>query len=65
MQKVELINNGSVVRKYFVPALSAAHNGVLTHMSADRRHRATVTDDITGALRVYFWLGDKLNISLL
>lgn len=64
MQKVVLTNNGLVTSKYHVPEFMTAQNGVINYMSQDRRHRATITDEITGDLRVYFWVGDKLNVSV-
>lgn len=64
MQKVVLTNNGLETDRFFVPEFMTAQNSVINHLSKDRRHRATIHDEITGDFRVYFWIGDKLNVSV-
>lgn len=64
MQKVVLTNNGLVTNNFCVPEFMTAQNSVIDHLSKDRLNRATITDEITGDLRVYFWIGDKLNVSV-
>lgn len=65
MQKVVLTSDGIQVNRFYVPEFLTAQNAVINHMANDRqRNRATITDETTGDLRVYFWIGDRLNISV-
>lgn len=62
---VILKNGAKVVLNFWVPAFMTAQNAVINHLAGDRQRQATITDTKTGDLRRYFWIGDKLNISLL
>lgn len=61
---VILKNGTKVVLNFWVPAFLAAQNAVISHLSKDRTRRATITDVKTGDLKIYYWVGDKLNISV-
>lgn len=52
------------VLNFWVSAFVAAQNAVISHMAEDRGNRATITGTESGEYRFYFWVGDKLNISV-
>ena len=65
MQKVVLTSNGAQVNCFHVPEFTTAQNAVISHIASDRHNnRATITDEKTGDLRVYFVVNDRLNISV-
>ena len=52
------------VLSFWVQAFVTAQNSVINHLSKDRRNRATITDAQNGDFRSYYFVGDKLNISV-
>lgn len=62
---VILKNGAKVTLNFWCSALEAAQNAVLNHLAGDKKRQAEIADFYTGDLRHYFWIGDKLNISLL
>ena len=62
---VILKNGAKDVLNFWVGEFSSAHDAVLTHLAFDRRNKATITDAETGDFRRYYWIGDKLNVSIL
>lgn len=65
MQKVILTTDGVQIDCFYVPEFTTAQNSVINHIANDRaRNRATITDEITGDLIVYFVVNDRLNISV-
>ena len=54
------------VLNIWVSAFVAAQNTVISHLAADRkRNEATIIDAGSGEYRHYFFIGDKLNISII
>jgi len=61
---VVLKNGAKEVLNFWVSCFSAAEGAIFEHLARDRRNRATITDAKNGDFRSYYFVGDKLNISV-
>lgn len=64
LYNVTLKTESGTTNNFWVPEFTTAQNAAISHLANDRRNRATITDEITRELRVYFWIGKKLCISI-
>lgn len=53
------------VLNFWVACYSAAEGAIFGHMKSDRNNQATVVDVEKGDIRRFFWLGDKVNVSVI
>lgn len=63
MQKVVLLSEGAQVRAFWALNFTEAQNAVISHMTKGSGHRATITDETSGDLRVYSWANGNMNIN--
>ena len=53
------------VLNFWVACYSAAESAIYQHLRNARSNQATILDADKGVLRLYFWLGDKVNVSVI
>ena len=62
---VILIKGEKEVLNFWVPSFCSAYNSVINHIGNNRKNRAKIYDLLTGEMKQYFFVGSKLNISVL
>lgn len=62
---VVLKRGAKEVLNFWVSCFSCAESAIYQHLKDNRSNQGEILDTNSGDLRHYFWLGDKLNVSIL